>query len=150
MTKFLGVADLIIGTINASANVAQAGMMFEDRQERRGRRPAQPMDPRRAIWNDISREVEADLRKPKQRPARDMLWLQNSLNKLGAQPVLTVDGKYGDDTKQAVADFQTRFGRGLEADGWAGAKTQAAIEVELVRVEAEERQAKAKAKAGAV
>lgn len=51
--------------------------------------------------------------------------LQASLNKLGANPPLVVDGIYGDATKAAVTKFQAAHG--LAADGWAGPLTLPAI-----------------------
>lgn len=54
----------------------------------------------------------------------DVRALQLNLNKLGNS--LTVDGKYGDSTKKAVADYQRK--NGLIADGVAGRLTMAAIE----------------------
>ena len=56
-------------------------------------------------------------------PKYDVKWLQESLNKLGAK--LTVDGRYGEATREAVKKFQAEHD--LEADGWAGALTTAAI-----------------------
>jgi peptidoglycan hydrolase-like protein with peptidoglycan-binding domain len=58
-----------------------------------------------------------------------MAWLQESLNKLGADPKLDVDGEYGPATKEAVSEYQDS--RGLEVDGWAGAETCASIYEEL-------------------
>lgn len=57
-------------------------------------------------------------------PAMSVNWLQESLNKL-VDAKLTVDGKYGDATHDAVRKFQTAHG--LTVDGWAGIETQAAI-----------------------
>jgi peptidoglycan hydrolase-like protein with peptidoglycan-binding domain len=51
-------------------------------------------------------------------------WLQTSLNKL-VDAKLTVDGKYGAATHDAVKKFQTMSG--LTVDGWAGVETTAAI-----------------------
>ena len=51
-------------------------------------------------------------------------WLQTSLNKL-INAGLTVDGHYGDGTRNAVKQFQQA--NGLTSDGWAGILTQAAI-----------------------
>jgi murein L,D-transpeptidase YcbB/YkuD len=49
-------------------------------------------------------------------------WIQISLNLLGANPKLVVDGDYGPATKAAVHKFQTDHG--LVVDGWAGDATQ--------------------------
>jgi peptidoglycan hydrolase-like protein with peptidoglycan-binding domain len=51
-------------------------------------------------------------------------WLQGSLNKL-MNAGLTVDGDYGEATREAVKKYQEAHG--LEADGWAGVQTQASI-----------------------
>jgi hypothetical protein len=52
--------------------------------------------------------------------------LQTVLNRLGANPPITVDGSYGRETKRAVIAFQQSHG--LEADGIAGPVTWAAID----------------------
>jgi len=60
---------------------------------------------------------------------KDGEWLQNALNKLGATPVLQVDGIVGQATRLAVKAYQMR--KGLAADGAAGALTLAAIDADL-------------------
>ena len=55
-------------------------------------------------------------------------WMQESLNKLDDAD-LTVDGDYGEKTREAVRAFQEN--RGLEPDGWAGIKTCVKIYQEL-------------------
>lgn len=50
----------------------------------------------------------------------DTLWLQQSLNKLGAAPKLLEDGIYGSGTRTAVKAFQ--LSHKLKADGIAGTK----------------------------
>lgn len=50
----------------------------------------------------------------------DIVWLQDSLNKLGAMPKLSVDGIYGAGTRTAVKAFQQAFK--LKVDGVAGVK----------------------------
>jgi len=62
-------------------------------------------------------------------PPKDAAWLQNALNKLGASPVLTVDGMLGPATKAAVKAYQGR--KGLAADGIAGPNTLAALDADL-------------------
>lgn len=52
-------------------------------------------------------------------------WVQLSLNLLGANPQLVVDGSYGPATKAAVTKFQKEHN--LAADGWAGDATQNAL-----------------------
>ncbi|WP_375413104.1 peptidoglycan-binding protein [uncultured Bradyrhizobium sp.] len=59
----------------------------------------------------------------------DAVWLQTSLNKLGATPQLVVDGIAGAGTRTAVVAFQTS--KGLAADGVAGPATIAAIKAAL-------------------
>ena len=55
--------------------------------------------------------------------------VQAALNKLGAQPPLTVDGATGPKTKAAIKVFQAS--KGLTADGIVGPKTLAALELAL-------------------
>jgi murein L,D-transpeptidase YcbB/YkuD len=55
-------------------------------------------------------------------------WLQQALNTID-DAGLEVDGDYGEATRAAVVAFQQRHS--LEADGWAGAGTSAAILAEL-------------------
>jgi hypothetical protein len=54
-------------------------------------------------------------------PVRDTRWLQTSLNKLGADPVLAVDGVVGPILRAAIAEFQKE--RGLDSDGMVGPAT---------------------------
>ena len=56
-------------------------------------------------------------------------WLQVSLNKLGAHPILVPDGSFGPMTATALTEFQAAHG--LEADGKVGPKTWAAIDKAL-------------------
>lgn len=51
--------------------------------------------------------------------------MQQALNKAGAKPVLTTDGKYGPKTLAAVQTFQTSHK--LKPDGWVGPLTWAAL-----------------------
>ena len=55
-------------------------------------------------------------------------WVQTALNLFGK---LTVDGVYGQSTKDAVSAFQTAHG--LVADGWSGPKTNDALRAALVK-----------------
>ncbi len=57
------------------------------------------------------------------------LWVQQSLNKLGAEPPVATDGMYGPLTAAAVKAFQQAHG--LTADGKIGPETIAAIEQAL-------------------
>jgi lysozyme family protein len=61
---------------------------------------------------------------------RDGVWLQTSLNKLGANPPLEVDGIVGAATRNAVRAFQ--LDRGLVVDGLVGPATFAAIDAALL------------------
>ncbi len=58
-------------------------------------------------------------------PIQDGAWLQASLNKLGAQPALDVDGIVGPGTRLAVRAFQSSHN--LIADGLAGPLTISVI-----------------------
>lgn len=62
-------------------------------------------------------------------PVRDGVWLQNSLNELGANPALQVDGIVGPGTRNAVRAFQ--LSQGIPADGLAGPVTFAAMDAAL-------------------
>src|SRR5438445_6447594 len=54
-------------------------------------------------------------------PLHDTRWIQASLNLIGEQPPLAVDGSYGAKTKDAVRRFQTAYQ--WPAEGFAGAQT---------------------------
>lgn len=62
--------------------------------------------------------------------AHSTLWLQQSLNQLGADPPLLSDGKFGPLTSAALKDFQRTHS--LPADGATSAATFTAIEQALV------------------
>ena len=62
-------------------------------------------------------------------PVGSMEWLQDSLNTLGAEPPLDVDGEYGPATNEAVCEYQKT--NGLEVDGWAGPETVSTIVEQL-------------------
>lgn len=55
----------------------------------------------------------------------DTRWVQESLNRLGAEPPLVVDGSYGRKTMAAVREFQRDYR--LDVDGFVGPKTTAAL-----------------------
>jgi len=76
-----------------------------------------------SITFDVVPRVTPDL--PPPAPAFDALWLQNSLNTLGAKPQLIADGINGPDTRTATRAFQTS--KGLVADGLVGPVTIEAI-----------------------
>ncbi len=62
-------------------------------------------------------------------PVRDGAWLQASLNKLGADPTLEVDGIVGPATRNAVRSFQ--MSQGITVDGLVGPATFAALDKAL-------------------
>jgi lysozyme family protein len=66
---------------------------------------------------------------PSDKPIRDGLWLQNSLNRLGASPKLELDGIVGPATRNAVRAFQ--LAAGITVDGLTGPETFAAIDKAL-------------------
>ena len=59
----------------------------------------------------------------------DMKWVQDALNKCGANPPLAVDGVCGPMTRTAISAFQTTAG--IAVDGVAGPQTLAALEAAL-------------------
>lgn len=63
-------------------------------------------------------------------PLHSTVWLQLSLNKLGADPALVPDGSYGPQTAAAVRHFQLMHG--LNGDGKVGPKTFAAMDAALL------------------
>jgi hypothetical protein len=81
-----------------------------------------------ALMQSFAPEIVAQWGKEVPLPAFSVRWLQESLNKLGADPQLAVDGKRGEATDLAVEQFQKRSGfRPGQIDGWAGPLTTAAI-----------------------
>jgi lysozyme family protein len=62
-------------------------------------------------------------------PIRDGIWLQNSLNRLGASPKLDLDGIVGPGTRNAVRAFQLAVG--IEVDGLVGPATFDALDKAL-------------------
>jgi Putative peptidoglycan binding domain len=62
-------------------------------------------------------------------PVRDIMWVQQSLNTLGADPRLDEDGENGPLTMAAVAQFQRT--NGLNESGFADSATVAAMERKL-------------------
>lgn len=58
-------------------------------------------------------------------PDADAKWIQSTLNALGQDPPLAVDGSYGRLTMASIRQFQESFG--LESDGLAGPITTAAL-----------------------
>ena len=63
---------------------------------------------------------------PAKEPVRDGIWLQNSLNRLGASPKLALDGIVGPATRNAVRAFQ--LAAGIAVYGLAGPETFAALD----------------------
>jgi peptidoglycan hydrolase-like protein with peptidoglycan-binding domain len=66
---------------------------------------------------------------PTDKPIRDGIWLQNSLNRLGANPKLVLDGIVGPATRNAVRAFQ--IAQGITVDGLVGPETFAALDKAL-------------------
>jgi lysozyme family protein len=66
---------------------------------------------------------------PRAEPVRDGMWLQNSLNRLGASPKLELDGIVGPATRNAVRAFQ--LAAGITVDGLTGPETFAALDKAL-------------------
>lgn len=66
---------------------------------------------------------------PTDKPIRDGIWLQNTLNRLGANPKLELDGIVGPATRNAVRAFQLAAGIGV--DGLTGPETFAALDKAL-------------------
>jgi putative chitinase len=62
-------------------------------------------------------------------PIHSTVWLQQSLNRLGADPTLSTDGKFGPLTSAALKAFQ--HAQGLLADGSTSAATLAALDTAL-------------------
>jgi hypothetical protein len=77
------------------------------------------------VFKGISTPPVADAPIPSA-PAKDTSWLQASLNQLGADPKLAVDGIVGPALRGAIAAFQTE--RGLDSDGLVGPATMREIE----------------------
>jgi lysozyme family protein len=63
------------------------------------------------------------------KPVRDGIWLQNSLNRLGASPKLDLDGIVGPATRNAVRAFQ--LAAGINVDGLTGPETFATMDKAL-------------------
>jgi peptidoglycan hydrolase-like protein with peptidoglycan-binding domain len=68
---------------------------------------------------------------PRPEPVHGILWLQQSLNRLGARPPLDEDGEDGPLTQAVVVQFQQASG--LPATGFADPATIAAIERRLAQ-----------------
>lgn len=66
---------------------------------------------------------------PKPATEKDGIWLQTSLNLLGAKPPLVLDGIVGPDTRIAIRGFQQKAG--LLVDGLVGPATFAALDKAL-------------------
>lgn len=80
------------------------------------------IDPTLALPASIPAPVSSGVAKIEN---HDTLWVQTSLNRLGAYPALRIDGSYGRKTMLAVKEFQRDYG--LQVDGYVGPKTTAAI-----------------------
>ncbi len=120
------IIALILSAISAAANVSRLGITLHDSKI--------------SIWGRVKKGVDEGLNDRGLITERyNASWLQRSLNILGADPVLEVDGHYQDNTENAMATraavkaFQRKHG--LEPDGWAGLQTLVAI---LAAIKAQE------------
>jgi peptidoglycan hydrolase-like protein with peptidoglycan-binding domain len=94
---------------------------------------------KREMWGKVKDEVDANLEQLEDR--YNVSWVQDGLNALSAADpaygikILTVDGRYGPATVDAVKRFQVKSG--LVPDGLAGPLTLAAMITALQRLEAQ-------------
>ena len=86
---------------------------------------AAPYVPSPPLSSGIAPDAEADAK-----------WVQTTLNTLGCEPPLKVNGNYNRRTVRVVEQFQEAFG--LDVDGIAGPKTIAALRSALATFEAVE------------
>jgi len=115
------VHRLNTGDVNGAAD---AFLMWESPPDLAGRRRGE-----RAQFLSGGMSPRAAVPAP---PVGSTRWLQASLNRLGANPRLAIDGDYGPEgsrTRAAVAAFQGSHG--LFVDGVAGENTIAAISAAL-------------------
>ncbi|HMV84216.1 MAG TPA: peptidoglycan-binding protein [Blastocatellia bacterium] len=110
-----------IRTITRKINGGLIGL--EDRQSRFNQ-----------IWPLLKNDDQPDDASEAGAEDGDVKSLQEDLNTLGANPKLTVDGRYGPATREAVRDFQAIAG--LTRDGIAGPVTLAAIKLRLDTIRA--------------
>jgi lysozyme family protein len=71
----------------------------------------------------------------------DTQWVQESLNELGHEPLLDVDGSYGRETRFAVIAFESAYG--LKADGYAGPQVVHALQQALFELRGQPKQIEA-------
>ena len=62
----------------------------------------------------------------------DVSWIQETLNKYFGEK-LTVDGDYGEATREAIKRFQGKYMGPEKVDGWVGHKTMLAFFTEIVK-----------------
>lgn len=90
----------------------------------------------RVCWKDSGGNVRKSFSEcPYAEPSKAMklgdkgaAWIQWHLKKCGAK--ISIDGKFGTNTKAAVIAFQKTHG--LETDGIVGAKTRQALKIEVI------------------
>ena len=85
---------------------------------------------KREMWSQVKDEVEANLDQLEDR--YNVSWVQDALTALGERG-LSIDGRYGSQTIEAVKRFQAKAG--LVPDGLAGPLTLAAMITALRRQE---------------
>lgn len=88
-----------------------------------------------ALFPDLSADNQTQAGALKVFDQPTVRWIQETLNNLGASPVLVVDGSYGPLTKAEVTEFQQAHPP-LDVDGWAGRQTQAALQDALSKIAA--------------
>ncbi len=91
------------------------------------------------FWRTAFPEIAAQWRRM---PVEEMVsapwWIQQTLNRLGADPQLKVDNDIGEGTKEAIRKFQKTHkqvdGKPLVVDGFAGFETLASMYAEVVKL----------------
>ncbi|MBC7579117.1 MAG: peptidoglycan-binding protein [Tardiphaga sp.] len=81
------------------------------------------------IWKIVGKGGVESIAWKAAEPSDETRALQESLNDLGAEPALVVDGKYGPATTEAVNGFQKQAA--IPVDGNAGIVTDAALNLRL-------------------
>lgn len=85
-----------------------------------------------ADMTDVVNEIEEPAIPKAEPAATGVFWIQESLNKLGAEPRLTPDGKIGPSTTAAIRVFQAEHN--LVVDGKIGPQTLAVMDTALAQL----------------